>query len=161
MITWNENAFSNECVPCQRPINVLVGTRMILAICSSIPSVTLHREPGGFFGCQYMYHVLCPSMSYTCPMGDMSYVCVGLVLALVLAQERHDNRPQHLIHVQVTDQVSIYNHQDLSPLVFNISPRICRTLMHDPYIEILRKMAWRPVNFDIDLLSCYRCYKIK
>ena len=45
--------------------------------------------------------------------GEMYYgiVILGLVLALVLAQERQDNRPQHLTHVGSADQVSLYNHQ--------------------------------------------------
>ena len=29
--------------------------------------------------------------------------------------KRHDNRPQHLIHVQLTDQMSLYNHQFCRP----------------------------------------------
>ena len=37
-------------------------------------------------------------------------VILGLVLALVLAQEMQDNRPQHLIHVRLVHQVSCYNH---------------------------------------------------
>ena len=46
---------------------------------------------------------------------DSSEMCsgvaiLGLVLALVLAQERQDNRHQHLIHVRLVDQVSLYNH---------------------------------------------------
>ena len=41
---------------------------------------------------------------------DSGNVCFGvvilsLVLALVLAQEKQDNRPQHLINVQFADQV--------------------------------------------------------
>ena len=36
-------------------------------------------------------------------------VILGLVLALVLAQEMQDYRPQHLIHVRITDQVFLYN----------------------------------------------------
>ena len=36
---------------------------------------------------------------------------------------------------------------------------IARKHMFDPNIEILRKMEWRQVNFDIDYLSRYRCYK--
>ena len=31
-------------------------------------------------------------------------VTLGLLHALVLAQERQDNRPQHLIHVRLADQ---------------------------------------------------------
>ena len=48
---------------------------------------------------------------------DMCYgiVILGLVLALVLAQERQDNRPQHLIHVGLVDQVFLYNHQICRP----------------------------------------------
>ena len=40
-------------------------------------------------------------------------VILGLVLALVLAQERQDKRPQH--HVRLADQVSLYNHQICRP----------------------------------------------
>ena len=36
-------------------------------------------------------------------------VILGLALALVLAQERQDNRPQHHIHVRLADQVSLYD----------------------------------------------------
>ena len=35
----------------------------------------------------------------------------GLVLASALAQKKHDNMPQHLSHVRLTDQDSIFNHQ--------------------------------------------------
>ena len=42
-------------------------------------------------------------------------VIIGLILALVLAQDRQDNRPQHLINVRLADQVSLYNHQICSP----------------------------------------------
>ena len=42
-------------------------------------------------------------------------VILGLVVSLVLAQNRQDNRPQRLIHVQLTDQVSLYNHQSCRP----------------------------------------------
>ena len=41
--------------------------------------------------------------------------CVGRVLTLVLAQEMQDNRPQHLIYVQLVDQVSLFNHQLCRP----------------------------------------------
>ena len=56
-------------------------------------------------------------------------VIIDLVLALVQVQKRQDNRPQHLIHVRLADQVSL--------------------AMFDQFIEILRKMARRTVNFDI------------
>ena len=44
---------------------------------------------------------------------DSSEVCsgiviLGLVLSQVFAQKRQGNRPQHLIHVQLTDQMSLY-----------------------------------------------------
>ena len=44
---------------------------------------------------------------------DSSEVCsgigiLGLVLPLVFAQERQDTTSQHLIHVQLTDHVSLY-----------------------------------------------------
>ena len=42
-------------------------------------------------------------------------VILGLILALVLAQETQANRPQHLIHVPLTDQGSIYNHLSRRP----------------------------------------------
>ena len=38
-------------------------------------------------------------------------VFFGWVFALVQAQEMQDNRPQHLNHVRLADQVSLYNHQ--------------------------------------------------
>ena len=38
-------------------------------------------------------------------------VFIGRVLTLVLAQEMQDNRHQHLIHVRLVDQVSLYIHQ--------------------------------------------------
>ena len=45
--------------------------------------------------------------------GEMcsAVVFLGRVLALVLAQEMQDNRPQYLTHVRLADQVSHYNHQ--------------------------------------------------
>ena len=46
--------------------------------------------------------------------GEMCSVIV--ILALVLEQERLDNRPQHLIHVPLTDQSP-----DLSPSVSDVS----------------------------------------
>ena len=44
--------------------------------------------------------------------GEMCFgiVILGFILAPVLAQERQDNRPQDLIHVRLTDQVSTYKH---------------------------------------------------
>ena len=42
-------------------------------------------------------------------------VILGLVLALVLAQERQYSITQHLIHVQLADQASLYNHQICRP----------------------------------------------
>ena len=44
-------------------------------------------------------------------------VILGLVLALVLAQETQDNRPHNLIHVPLADEVSHYNHQICRPQV--------------------------------------------
>ena len=51
---------------------------------------------------------------------DSSEVCsgiviLGLVLSLVFAQKRQGNRPQHRINVQLTDQMSLYNHQSCRP----------------------------------------------
>ena len=43
------------------------------------------------------------------------FVILGLVVSLVFAQNWQDNRPQHLIHVQLTTQVSLYNHQSCRP----------------------------------------------
>ena len=72
---------------------------------------------------------------------DSSEVCsgtviLGLVLSLVLAQNRQDNRPQHLIHVQLTDQMSLYNHQSCRPRFLNISISwgTLRSLMHTSYV---------------------------
>ena len=46
---------------------------------------------------------------------DSSEVCsgtvvLGVVLSLVFAQKRQGNRLQHLIHVQLTNQMSLYDH---------------------------------------------------
>ena len=38
-------------------------------------------------------------------------VILGLVLALVLAKERQYSMCQHLVHVPLTDHVSVHNHQ--------------------------------------------------
>ena len=87
-----------------------------------------------------MCRTLCPKMSFTCSIVDMfdertgqsmrttlkdkfadsgkmcsGVVILGLVLALVLTQENQNNRPQHLIHVRLADQVSLYKTPDLSP----------------------------------------------
>ena len=91
-------------------------------------------------------------------------VTLGLVLALVLAQETQDNRQQKLIHVRLADQVSHYNYQICRPR-FLTSPegdgeRQWKP-MFDPNIEILRQMAWKPFNFDIDFLSRYMCSEEK
>ena len=48
-------------------------------------------------------------------------VILGLVLALVLAQEMQNNRPQHLIHLRFAHQVSHDNHQICRPRLL-ISP---------------------------------------
>ena len=78
--------------------------------------------------------------------GEMCYgiVILGMVLALVLAQKRQDNRPQHLIHVGLTDQVFLYNHQICRPRCLT-SPGDMANIVHknpmfDPNIEFLRKM---------------------
>ena len=42
-------------------------------------------------------------------------VILGLVLSLVFTQKRQINRPKHLIHVQLTDQMSLYNQQSCRP----------------------------------------------
>ena len=46
---------------------------------------------------------------------DSSELCTGIViiglglsLVLSLSQKRQDNRPQHLIYVQLRDQISVY-----------------------------------------------------
>ena len=69
---------------------------------------------------------------------DSSEVCsgiviLGLVVSLVFAQKKQDNRPQHLIHVHWTDQVTLYNHQICRPRFQNISISLgtWRTLMHE------------------------------
>ena len=41
----------------------------------------------------------------------------------------------------------------------DIANVIARKPMFDPNIEILRKMYWTQVNFDIDFLGRYWCYK--
>ena len=55
----------------------------------------------------------CSDESNSADFGEMcsGVVISGLVLALVLAQEMQDNRPQHLIHVRLVHQVFHYNHQ--------------------------------------------------
>ena len=83
-----------------------------------------------FLGASIMCRTLCPKMSFICSVADMSdertgqsmrttlkdkfadsgkmcsgVVILGLVLALVLVQERQDGRPQHLIHVRLADRV--------------------------------------------------------
>ena len=49
--------------------------------------------------------------------GDMcsGVVDLGLVLAMVLAQEMQDSRPQHFTHVRLAHQVSHYYHQICRP----------------------------------------------
>ena len=42
-------------------------------------------------------------------------VILGVVLSLVFAQKSQGSRPQRLIHVQLTDQMSLYNHQSCRP----------------------------------------------
>ena len=72
-------------------------------------------------------------------------MCSGIViLDLELAQERQDNRHQHLIHVRLTDKVSPLNPPDYHPRFFNISRGTVLMVMHEkpmfePYIEIMRK----------------------
>ena len=66
------------------------------------------------------------SIRTTLCFADSSEVCFGIVilglaLSLVFAQKRQGNRPQHLIHVQLTDQMSLYNHQSCRPR-FKTSP---------------------------------------
>ena len=65
-----------------------------------------------------------------------------------------ENWNLHLVNVPLTGQVSIYNHQTRFSefLTSYEGPCKCKP-MFDPYIEILRKMAVRPVNFDIDYLT--------
>ena len=52
----------------------------------------------------------CSDVGIFANSGEM---CSGivLVLALVLAQEKQPNRPQHLICVRLTDQVSFYDRE--------------------------------------------------
>ena len=57
-------------------------------------------------------------------------VILGLVLALVLAQERQDNRPQHLIYVGLADQVFPYNHQICRPHCLT-SPGDMANIVHE------------------------------
>ena len=66
---------------------------------------------------QYAQH--CSDERNIADSGEMcsGIVILGLVLALVLAQEMQDNRPQHLNHARLTDQVSPYNHQICPPRI--------------------------------------------
>ena len=65
--------------------------------------------------------------------GEMSsgIVILGLVLALVLAQETQDNRPQHLIHVRLADIKFPTITTRYVASSFNISRGLWRTLMHE------------------------------
>ena len=64
--------------------------------------------------------------------GKMCYgiVILGLVLALVLAQERQESRPQHFIHVGLADQVFFYNHQICHPQCLT-SPGDIANIVHE------------------------------
>ena len=74
------------------------------------------------------------SMRTTSFLLILSEVCsgigmLGLVLSLAFAQERKDNRPQHLIHVRLTDQVSLFTTRSV---VQGFKPEgSWRTLMHE------------------------------
>ena len=60
--------------------------------------------------------------------GEICYaiVILGLVLAQILAQERQDNRPQHLIYVRLDDQVSLYKHHICRPRVLTSTEGHCK-----------------------------------
>ena len=64
--------------------------------------------------------------------GEMCYgiVILGLVLALVLTQERQGNMPQHLIHVGLADQVFLNNHQICRPQCLT-SPGDVANIVHE------------------------------
>ena len=90
--------------------------------------------------CKNCRHVW-PVNTHNIVFADSSEVCSGtVILGLVLSQffrtKRQDNRPQHLIHVQLTDQMSLYNHQGCRPRFLNIfvSWGTLRTLMHKTYV---------------------------
>ena len=97
-----------------------------------------------FLSVSIMHQTLCPKISVTISSVDMSgevtgqsmcttlFLCkknadsgemcsgvviIGLVLALVLALEMKNNRPQPLIHGRLPHQVSHYNHQICRPRV--------------------------------------------
>ena len=83
-----------------------------------------------------------PVNTHNIVFADSSEVCsgtviLGVVLSLVFAQKRQGNRPPHLIHVQLTDQMSLYNHQSCRPRFLNISISwgTLRTLMHKTYVH--------------------------
>ena len=67
----------------------------------------------------YQYAQHCSDERNFADSGEMcsGIVILGLVLALVLAHEMQDNRPQHLNHVRLTDQVSLYTHQICRPRI--------------------------------------------
>ena len=66
-------------------------------------------------------------------------------LGPVLVKERRDKRHQHLIHVRLTDQVSLYNDQICRRRFFTSAEGPgklkCMEPMFDPYIKIL--WNWR------------------
>ena len=70
------------------------------------------------------------------------------------------SRTTGLNHVRLAYQVSLYNHQICRPWFLTSPKGHGKKPMFYPNIEILRKMTWRPVNFDFDFLSRYRCYKL-
>ena len=80
-------------------------------------------------------------MKETADSGEICYgiVILGLVLELVLAQERLDNRPQNLIHVGLADQIFLYNHQICRPQCLT-SPGDMANMMHETpcSIQILK-----------------------
>ena len=60
----------------------------------------------------------CSGERHFADSGEMCYGIVILGLVLVLAQERQGNRPQHLIHLGLADQIFLYNHQICHPQCF-------------------------------------------
>ena len=85
--------------------------------------------------------------------------CTG---ALVQTQE---TRPQHLIHVWLTDHVTLYNNLICRPRFEHLPGDLANPCEPDMKTHVrsvnwnLRKKAWRPANSDIDFLSRYRCSK--
>ena len=78
----------------------------LLCVGPSVQRCHRHVKIVDMYDQLYAQHCLFADSSEVC----YSIVILGLVLSLAFAQKRQGNRPQHLIHVQLTDQMSLYNH---------------------------------------------------